>query len=191
MRRAIVMDRDGTVCEEVGHLGVPDRLRLIEGSGEAIRLANAAGLQTVVATNQSGVARGLFCESAVLEVHDRLRELLTEQGARLDGIYYCPHHPEEGNGRHRRECDCRKPRPGMLWRARDQMGIDLSRSYMVGDRVRDLAAATTAGMTPVLVLTGYGPREREAAVNGHAAAHVAENLLEAVRWILRQEESAE
>ena len=185
------MDRDGTVCEEVGHLEAPDRLRLIEGSAEAIRLANEAGLQTVVATNQSGVARGLFGETEVLEVHDRLRELLGERGARLDGIYYCPQHPEEGNGRHRRDCDCRKPRPGMLWRARDQMGIDLSRSYLVGDRLRDLAAATAVGATPVLVLTGYGRRERETAVDGHAPAHVAENLLEAVRWILRREESAE
>src|SRR5262249_48541587 len=101
-----------------------DRLRLLPRSAEAVRLANESSFQTVVVTNQAGVARGYFSEDLVEEAHERLRRLLGEHGARVDGIYYCPHHPDLGGARYRRDCDCRKPRPGLLLRARDEMGID-------------------------------------------------------------------
>lgn len=183
------MDRDGTVCEEVGYVNHVDRVRLLPRSAEAIRKANERGFQTVVVTNQAGVARGYFPEEVVGEVHDRVRELLAEQGARLDGIYYCPHHPDVGAPGYRRECSCRKPRPGLLHRARDEMGIDLATSYMIGDSVRDVEAGRRVGATTILVLTGYGRGE----LQHHSAAwavhpdHVAEDLLEAIHWILERE----
>jgi len=188
-RRAIIMDRDGTVCEEVGYVNHVDRVRLLPGSAEAIHAANEAGFQTVVVTNQAGVARGYFAESLVDEVHDRVRELLAAEGARLDGIYYCPHHPDVGAPAYRKACACRKPLPGMLERARDEMGIDLPTSYMVGDSVKDLEAGHRAGTTNVLVLTGYGKGELE--YQSHAwpvePNHVAADLLAAVGWILERE----
>jgi D-glycero-D-manno-heptose 1,7-bisphosphate phosphatase len=188
-RRAIFMDRDGTVCEEVGYVNHVDRTRLLPRSAQAVRLANEAGFQTVIVTNQAGVARGYFGEELVHEVHDVLRRELAEAGARLDGIYYCPHHPEVGEAAYRRECDCRKPKPGMLLRAREEMGIDLAASYMVGDTVKDLGAGRAAGATTILVLTGYGRGEL-----AHQAQrwtvhpdHVCEDLLDAVHWILKRE----
>lgn len=192
-RKAIIMDRDGTVCEEVGYVNHVDRSRLLPRSAEAIRRANAVGFQTVVVTNQAGVARGYFAESLVEEVHDKMRRELAEAGARLDGIYYCPHHPTVGEPPYRKDCDCRKPRPGMLLRARDEMGIDLAASYMIGDSARDVVAGHRAGATPILVRTGYGKGELE--YQSHAwkvrPAHVADDLLDAVRWILDREEKPE
>lgn len=192
MRRAILMDRDGTLCDEVGYVNHEDRLRLPERSAAAVRLANQAGFQTVVITNQAGVARGYFGEDLVGRVHDRLRELLDAHGARLDGVYYCPHHPDVGEPPYRRSCRCRKPRAGLLERARDEMGIDLPRSYMVGDSIKDIQAGRSAGTTTVLVLTGYGKGELHYGSEGWPVRphHVAGDLLEAVEWILEREPRA-
>lgn len=188
-RRAILMDRDGTICDEVGYVNHVDRVRLLPRSAAAIRKANEAGFQTVVITNQAGVARGYFAESLVDEVHDRIRQMLADGGARLDGIYYCPHHPSVGGPGYRKACDCRKPRPGLLYRARDEMGIDLSASYVVGDSVRDVEAGHRVGAVTVLVETGYG--KGELAYQAHAWTvrpdHVAADLLDAVEWILARE----
>ncbi len=188
-RRAIIMDRDGTVCEEVGYVNHLDRVRLLPRSADAIRAANEAGFQTVIVTNQAGVARGYFAETLVDEVHDRVRELLAGEGARLDGIYYCPHHPDVGGPAYRRSCDCRKPRPGMLWRARDEMGIDLTSSYMVGDSAKDLEAGHAAGTTTVMVLTGYGKGELQHRSHAWSVRphHVAADLKDAVTWITERE----
>ena len=188
MRRAIFMDRDGTVCEEVGYVNHVERLRLIEGSAEAIRKANLSGFQTVLVTNQAGVARGYMSEDLVGETHDRLRDLLAEHDARLDGIYYCPHHPDVGPSRYRKACECRKPEPGMLLRARDEMGIDLDASYVIGDSIKDVQTAKRAGATGILVLTGYGrgQLEYQSAAWSIRPDHVAENLAEAVSWILER-----
>ena len=160
-RRAIIMDRDGTVCEEVGYVNHVSRCRLLPRSAEAIRLLNEAGRRTAIVTNQAGVARGYFAEEMILAVHERLRRLLADSGARIDGIYYCPHHPTAGEPPYRGACDCRKPLPGLVLRAAAELGIDLTRSFMVGDSARDVVAAQAAGVTPVLVLTGYGRGEWE------------------------------
>jgi D-glycero-D-manno-heptose 1,7-bisphosphate phosphatase len=185
------MDRDGTLCDEVGYVNHIDRIRLYPRSGQAVRLANEAGFQTVVVTNQAGVARGYFDETLVDEVHDRVRRMLADESARLDGIYHCPHHPDVGPDTLRRDCDCRKPRPGMLLRAREEMGIDLGSSYMVGDSHRDVLAGHAVGAATVLVMTGYGKGELEHqshrwTVRPH---HVAQDLLDAVHWILAREEA--
>jgi len=190
--RAIVMDRDGTVCDEVGYVNHVSRIRLLPRSAEAIRRAREAGLKTAIVTNQAGVARGYFDEALIHRVHDRVREMLAAEGASVDAIYYCPHHPDAGNGPYRKDCDCRKPRPGMLLRARDELGLDLARSYMVGDSVRDVEAGHRVGATTILVLTGYGRGELEHRSDGFPVRpdHVAEDLLDAVDWILAREAGA-
>ncbi len=191
-RAAVFMDRDGTVNHEVGYMVHPDRAALLPRSTEAIRLFREAGFATFVMTNQSGVARGLFTEDLVEEVHRRLQERLAAGGAALDGVYYCPHHPREGNSQWTGPCTCRKPRPGMLLQAAKEHDIDLSRSYMIGDSSRDLGAAAAAGAVPILVLTGYGRGELEYLSHRWKVqpTFVAEDLLDAAHWVLQREESA-
>ena len=160
-RPGVFLDRDGTICEEVGYVNHVSRCALLPGSAEAIRLLNGAGLAVAVVTNQAGVARGYFDEGLILAVHDRLRSLLAVERARIDGIYYCAHHPTAGEPPYRMDCECRKPKAGLLRRAAAELGLDLARSYLVGDSSRDILAAAAAGVTPVLVLTGYGRGEYE------------------------------
>lgn len=190
--RAIVMDRDGTVCDEVGYVNHVSRIRLLPRSAAAIRRAREAGFKTAIVTNQAGVARGYFDEELIHRVHDRVRELLAADGAAVDAIYYCPHHPDAGAPPYRLDCDCRKPRPGMLLRARDELGLDLARSYLVGDSMRDVEAGHRVGATTVLVLTGYGRGELEYRSAGWKTRpdHIAEDLMEAVEWILSREANA-
>jgi D-glycero-D-manno-heptose 1,7-bisphosphate phosphatase len=140
-------------------------------------------------TNQSGIARGLFDEPLLQLVHQKLAALLSQEAARLDGIYACVHHPDVGEPPWRADCDCRKPRPGLLLRAAAEHGVDLSRSYMVGDTALDIEAARRVGATGVLVLTGYGKGELifRMKQRGLAPAHVAPDLLDAVEWILERE----
>ncbi|HUD70318.1 MAG TPA: HAD family hydrolase [Dongiaceae bacterium] len=188
-RPAIFMDRDGTVCEEVGYVNHVSRSRLLPGSAEAVRLVNEAGYVAVLVTNQSGVARGLFDEALVRAVHEQLARSLADAGARLDAFYFCPHHPREGHAPYRVDCECRKPRPGMLTRAAREHDLDLAASWMIGDSLVDLEAGAAAGASTVHVLTGYGrglvelqPQRFKA-----PATHTAPDLLEAVRFILGRE----
>ena len=155
-RKAVFLDRDGTLIEEVHHLATPDQVQLIPGAAEAVRQLNDAGVLVVVVTNQSGVARGYFPESRVAEVHAHLSALLAEYGARIDAYYHCPHHPVEGVGAYGVVCDCRKPKPGMLLAAAHDLDIDLTRSWMIGDKVCDADAGTAAGCRTLLVRTGHG-----------------------------------
>ena len=156
MRKAVAvfLDRDGTINEEVGYLDSLEKLRMIPGAFEAIRMINQSGMKAVVISNQSGVARGYFNEDFVETVHERIQALLKEQGAWIDRFYYCPHHPTEGTGAYRTACACRKPEAGMLLRASQEMGIDLARSYMVGDMPKDIEAAGKAGAKGILVQIG-------------------------------------
>jgi len=191
-KRAIFMDRDGTVSDETGYINHIDRYRMLPRSIEAIRRINAAGFLAFVVTNQSGVARGLFDEALVHEVHGTLSRWLEQGGARLDGIYFCPHHPKEGEPPWRQDCECRKPRAGMLKRAAREHDVDLASSYMIGDTVLDIEAARNAGMPGVLVLTGYGKGDLQfrMARRGLEPAYIAADLLEAVEWILAKEKTA-
>lgn len=183
-RPAVFIDRDGTLTEEVGYVNHPRRLRLLPRSAEAIRRLNVAGIAAVVVTNQAGVARGYFSEEVLQAVNATLVAQLKEEGAHLDGLYVCVHHPTEGAPPYRADCDCRKPRPGLLHRAAADHGLDLGRSVLVGDRPSDLVAARTVGAAGVLVLTGYGRGEWEyrRATFAVAPDHVAEDLLDAVDW---------
>jgi len=178
---AVFLDRDGTINEEVSFLSRMEQLRLYPQTLEAIRLINDAGMKAVVVTNQSGIARGYFTEEFVRSVHDRINELLRDGGARIDGFYVCPHHPVYGNGIYKRECECRKPKPGLLLQAAAELDIDLARSYMVGDMLKDVEAGKKVGVKGVLVRTGYGA----SVIRTDMPAYIAEDVLEAVQWIMR------
>ena len=187
---AIFLDRDGTINEEVGYLDRADKLAMIPAAFEAIRLINESGFKAVVITNQAGVAKGLFTEAFVRQTHEQLQAALKQKGAAIDAFYYCPHHPTEGPPPYRLVCDCRKPAPGLFFQAAREMGIDLTRSCMIGDRYRDVEAAHRAGVKGVLVKTGYGMNVLDN--NGPDQEtpegkpdYVADNILQAVQWILR------
>ncbi len=155
-RPAIFIDRDGTLNEPVGFVNHLSLFRLFPWTAEAIRLINRAGFLAVVVTNQAGVARGIFSEELLQAVHQELETRLKTAGARLDKIYYCPHWPHGTGHPYRRDCDCRKPKPGMLRQAERELGVDLSRSHLVGDSYSDLEMAWAAGARATLVFTGFG-----------------------------------
>jgi D-glycero-D-manno-heptose 1,7-bisphosphate phosphatase len=183
---AVFMDRDGTVCEEVGYVNHPSRCRLFDFSAEAIRAINDAGAKAVIISNQSGVARGYFPESLVVKVNQKVIRGLQAKGARLDAVYFCPHHPDVGEPPYRFDCECRKPRRGMLDRAARELGVELSRSYLIGDRKSDIEMAGLHGLRSALVLTGYGRGEFEyhLAQWKYRPDWICSNLLRAVRKIL-------
>jgi len=177
---AVFLDRDGTLNTELEYLHDPAQLRLLPGAADAIRLLNQRETPAIVVSNQSGVGRGYFTEDAVTAVHERLAQHLEAASAHLDGIYYCPHDPRLG-------CDCRKPKPGMLVRAAAEHGIDLGRSFIIGDKATDLEAGHRAGCRTVGVLTGYGHHLlRQTGPSSVRAEYVGRDVLDAVTWILRQ-----
>jgi D-glycero-D-manno-heptose 1,7-bisphosphate phosphatase len=177
---AVFLDRDGTINEEMGYINHLSRFRLLPQALPAICRLNEAGLKVVVITNQSGAARGYFPASLVAEVHAHLEKTLGAGGAHLDGIYACLHGPADG-------CDCRKPRPRLIQQAARDLDLDLTRSYLVGDRYKDMETATNAGIKPVLVLTGYGRGEYAylRAAQSVQPAYVAPDLEAVVEWILQ------
>jgi len=185
-RPAVFMDRDGTLSHEVGYVNHVSRFRLYPWAVDAVRLANRSGFLAVVVTNQAGVARGYFPETVIHEVHASLVASMKAGDARLDGIYFCPHHPSAGEPPYRRDCDCRKPQPGLVKRAAAELDIDLPRSFVIGDRLGDLELAWRVGARGVLVRSGYGLGE----MTYHAPSWprqpdlVAENVLEAVERIV-------
>lgn len=184
--RAVFLDRDGTLNEEVGHMDQLGRFRLFPFASQAVRQINEAGLLAIVVTNQSGVGRGMFPEQLVHAVHERLEREMHGVGAKLDAIYYCPHHPQAEVEHYRRECACRKPSPGMMEQAAERFGIRLQESFVIGDRYVDVEMAHRARATSVLVLTGFGRGEWESERTRwpQQPDHVAENVYEAVQWVL-------
>lgn len=189
MKRAVFIDRDGTLSEEVGYINHPSRFRLFPYSGDAIRRLNENGWLAIVTTNQAGVARGYFSEEMIAKVHDGMTKDLEDDGARLDAIYYCAHHPSVGEPPYRLDCDCRKPRPGLITRAARDLDVDLNASWMVGDRYSDVELARNAGVKSAFVLSGYGRGEWEHQRSRwvHQPDLIAENLLEAVRRIVAEQ----
>jgi D-glycero-D-manno-heptose 1,7-bisphosphate phosphatase len=189
-RPAIFFDRDGTLSHEIGYVNHLSRFRLLPFAIDAVRLANASGRLAVLVTNQAGVARGYFPESLIHEVHAHVNAEMAAGDARLDAIYVCVHHPSVGEAPYRQDCECRKPKPGLLRQAEKELDADLSRSWMIGDRHGDLAVAWAAGARGALVKTGYGLGE----LAWHAPKWprppdlVAEHVLEAVERILSLDE---
>lgn len=184
LRRAVFLDRDGTICEEVGYMNHISRLHIYPFVPAAIRRLNDAAFPVIVVTNQSGASRGYFPESLIGEIHDRIRHDLAVSGARIDAFYACPHRAEDG-------CDCRKPRTGMLERAARERALALPGSWVVGDRQADVDLAHNAGARSIFVLTGYGRGEYEWHSRDwpQQPEFVAENLAAAVDRILQCEQA--
>lgn len=187
LRPAVFLDRDGTINEQMGYINHISRFQLLPGVAEAIRRLNEANIPVVVVTNQSGLARGYFPEELLSAVHEKMELLLAEHGAHVDGIYICPHHPEAKKEKYRLACNCRKPKTGLLLQAAEELGLDLGRSFVVGDRWSDLKTAAGCGATSVLVLTGYGRGDAQYIGPGQEVqpTFVGLDLAEAVQWILR------
>ncbi|MCK4856704.1 MAG: HAD family hydrolase [candidate division Zixibacteria bacterium] len=180
--KAIFFDRDGTIMVEKGFLADPAGVVLIEGAVEALKLATSLGYRLFVVSNQSGVARGLMTEADVKAVNNRLIELLQTEGVILDGLYYCPHHPDYTG-----PCDCRKPKRGMVDRALAQHEISLADSYVIGDCRSDMKLAFNIGAGSVMVKTGYGAEVCDQFGEDRCPDHVADDILAAVEWIAQNE----
>ncbi len=189
---AVLVDRDGTLIEDHGYIGRVDRMHLYPHAVEALRVLQQDGFRIVLVTNQAGVARGVFPEAFLEEAHGWLRDRFAAGGVRFDGIYYCPHHPDATVPQYRVRCECRKPRPGMALQAARDLGLDLSRSFVVGDKWLDVGFATQCGARGILVRTGYGLAEEAHPVEGVTAAAVVDHVHAAATWILetRRREAA-
>jgi D-glycero-D-manno-heptose 1,7-bisphosphate phosphatase len=186
MKRAVFIDRDGTLSEEVGYINHASRFHLFPYAASAVKHLNENDWLAIVITNQAGVARGYFSEEVIQTVHEQMTKDLESDGARLDAIFYCAHHPSVGEPPYRFDCDCRKPKPGLVSRAAQEFDIDLSESWMVGDRYSDVELARNAGVKSMFVMSGYGRGEWEHQRQSWTQQpdQVAENLLEAVRLIV-------
>jgi D-glycero-D-manno-heptose 1,7-bisphosphate phosphatase len=191
-RPALFMDRDGTISEEVGYVNHPARFRLFPYTAAAIKLLNENGWLAIVVTNQAGVARGYFSEDVIIQIHEQVQRDLQNASAKLDAIYYCAHHPSVGEPPYRLDCDCRKPRTGLIDRAAADFQIDLGRSWMVGDRYGDVELARNAGLHSAFVLSGYGRGEWEFQRGSWQIEPelVADDLLEAVKTIVERDARA-
>jgi len=170
--RAVFIDRDGTIARDVPYCSRPEDFELFPGAPQAIRLMKKAGFKVVVITNQSGVGRGYFTETMLHKIHARMCDELASRGAPLDGVYYCPHHPDDN-------CECRKPKSAMFRRAEKELGIDLARSYMVGDMALDVEAGKAVGCKTVLIAEPVACRTLNI-----GADKVAGTLTDAAEWIL-------
>ncbi len=185
MKKAVFLDRDGTLIRNQHYGCDPDSIELLEGVPEGLGLLKGAGYSLVVVTNQSGIARGYFTEEQLRLMHRRLGELLEEQGAGIDGWYYCPHHPEGVVPEYAVACDCRKPGSGMVVRASAELGIDPSVSWLIGDILDDVEAGKRAGTRTVLLDVGA---EGEPDRPERSPDYVARSFLEAVRYILTSDQ---
>jgi D-glycero-D-manno-heptose 1,7-bisphosphate phosphatase len=186
-RPCVFLDRDGTITREAGYINHPERLALEPGAAAALRRLNQAGVLTVLVTNQAGLARGYFTHEVLLATFEHLKKLLAARGARLDAIYFAPHHPSSPDPRWRDDpFELRKPGLGMIKKACAELPIDMARAYMVGDRYNDITFAHKAGIPGIFVKTGYGLGEYTYQREHwkEAPEFIAENLGGAVRWIL-------
>lgn len=184
---AVFLDRDGTLNEETGGVTSPDQLKLLPGVAEAIHRLNHQGFRVIVVTNQPVVAKGFCTESDVQTIHNKLETLLGGAHAFLDRIYFCPHHPEKGFAGERpdlkMDCDCRKPKPGLIQRAAKDLNLDLQASWFVGDSTTDIETAKNAGLKSVLVRTGHGGNDGKYRAEPD---YVFKTLNEAVKFVLEQ-----
>jgi D-glycero-D-manno-heptose 1,7-bisphosphate phosphatase len=174
---AVFLDRDGVLVDETGYLTRVEDLRLFPGAGTAVRSIHALGYPVVVVTNQSAVARGMVSLAGLEEIHSALRAQLGQDAARLDGLYMCPHHPEAPLPQWRQDCDCRKPRPGMIVRAARELGLALdARSVLVGDQHTDLECARQAGISALLVRTGKGENTAQTVTEGNGIIGICDSI---------------
>jgi len=186
IKRAVFLDRDGTIIKEVSYLRRLKDLRLLPGAGRAIGLLKDSGFKIVVVTNQSGIARGYFDEEFLNKVHKEIQKRLKKKSAAVDAWYFCPHHPSQGKRPFRRHCVCRKPEIGMIEKAAKDLNIDITGSFMIGDSLRDLETGWNAGMRSILVMTGYGKETLSIMepAKRRRISFVAKDLMEASKWIV-------
>ena len=183
MNRAVFLDRDGVITQEPPHYAHKvSQLKLISRSADAIRLLNENGFAVIIVSNQAGIAYGYYREEDALLYNKAVVENLAKGGACIDAIYYCPHHLEAKIERYRVDCNCRKPKPGMLIKAEKELNIDLQRSFMVGDKASDIEAGRRAGCKTIIVKTGHGVEELKN--NDVECDYVASDLYDAVQHIL-------
>ena len=185
MTPAVFFDRDGTLNEDVGYLDRLERLRIYPFATEALRVVSRAGYRIVVVTSQAGIAHGVIDEPTVDGIHAHMLARFADAGVHVDGVYYCPHHPNAKVERYRVTCECAKPKPGLVLQAARDLDLDLPRSFVVGDRWRDLQMGQAAGTRGILVRTGYGETEAGAPPSGARAEAVVANAMEAASWIVR------
>jgi D-glycero-D-manno-heptose 1,7-bisphosphate phosphatase len=187
---AVFMDRDGTINEQMGYINHISRFILLTGAAEAIRLLNRHRYLAIIVSNQSGVARGYFPLQLVEDVHSHMRELLKKENAVIDGIFFCPHYRTGVVSEYTAECDCRKPRTGLIKSACETFDIDMTNSYVIGDRCTDIEFAKRANLKGILVKTGYGLGDIEYVLPGSSIkpAYIASDLLDAVRWIIERDD---
>lgn len=177
--RAVFLDRDGTINTEVDYLNSIKDLRLIKGAAKAIRILNQNQIKAIVVTNQSGISRGLFSIDDLDNIHNELKRRLRRKGAYLDAIYYCSHHPDE-------ECSCRKPKNEMFKLAAKDFDLKLNKCYIIGDKLTDIKASHNISAKGILVRTGYGKLEQNKLRKADVMPeHIADNLYEAVKWIIK------
>lgn len=185
--RAVFIDRDGTLIEETGYLNDLSRLKLFPYSVDAVRQLHRAGFLVVVVTNQAGIARGIVPEAFLDIAHGHISQVMQAGGARIDRYYHCPHHPDGIVPGLNRRCECRKPAPGLWHQAARDLSIDLAGSFTIGDRWLDVRAGRAAGTKTVMVRTGYGQGEEQAAPDGATADAIVSDLAAAAGWILEQD----
>ncbi len=193
MKPAVFIDRDGTINEQRGYINHVSRFILLPGVGQAIYLLNKNDYLVVVTSNQSGVAHGYFPVELVHETHELMKRELAKDNAYLDGVYFCPHHPNGVVSGYNKQCTCRKPGTGLIEKAASDLEIDMDRSFVIGDRWLDIEFARNAGIPGILVLTGYGRGDLEYVIPRKKIKpfFVAEDLPRAVAWLLAQNRSNE
>lgn len=185
MKKAVFLDRDGTINEEMGYINHASRFRIFDFVPEAIKILNECGFLVFVVTNQSGLARGYFGEDLLQTIHKNLILTVEKKHAKIEKIYFCPHHPKEGIKKYRIDCNCRKPKSGMIEMAKKEYNIDLKNSYTIGDRYQDVQFGKNVGLKTIMVLTGYGLGEYTYQKNNwpEQPDQICNNLLEAAKFI--------
>jgi len=181
-KKCVFLDRDDTVIQDISYLSEPDEVKILDFAVEGMKLLKEHGFLLVIITNQSGIARGYFTERDLAAIHKKMRALLRKGGADYDDLFYCPHHVDGVVKPFNIDCDCRKPKPGMLKKAQKKHNIDFSRSFLVGDMQSDIEAGRGVGCRTVLI---KGPKNRGTDFN-KKADHSAKNLFEAARWIIAE-----
>ncbi len=190
LKRAVFLDRDGTINKERGYIKDPKKLVLLPRAAEAIRLLNRRSIPVIVVTNQSGIARKYYSENQMHLVNAALVKKLQAKDSYVDAIYFCPHHPDFGGKKYRRKCNCRKPAPGMVLKAARKFGIDPRRSYMAGDKIADVKLGQGVGAKSILLLSGWGRKEWRENRNLFQPLpdYRTTTLWRAVQWILKDME---
>lgn len=181
--RAVFLDRDGTIIEDLEYLSDAEKIRFLPGAAEALRALHKAGFLLVVITNQSGIARGLLDEKTCRAIIDRFTELLAAEDVPIAAVHYCPHLPGAAVAQYDRQCDCRKPRPGLFRKAGEELAIDFERSWAIGDSLRDLQPARELGASTILVLTGKGAKQALLPEAASAADRIVADIREAA-WVI-------